>query len=47
MNDGEDVMLEQDEFETYIGVLEEEARTAHPPNSEQFHRAIDDLEDRR
>ncbi|WP_049912363.1 SWIM zinc finger family protein [Natrialba hulunbeirensis] len=39
--------LEQDEFETYIGVLEEQARAAHPPNSEQFHRAIDDLEDRR
>ena len=37
----------RDEFETYIGVLEEQATSEHPANSEQFYRAIDDLEDQR
>ncbi|WP_255192591.1 SWIM zinc finger family protein [Natronobeatus ordinarius] len=38
--------LGQDEFEKYSGVLEEQAMSAHPANSEQFYRAIDDLENR-
>ena len=38
---------DQDEFETYTGVLEEQAMSEHPANSEQFYRAIDDLEERR
>lgn len=38
---------DQDEFEKYIGVLEDQAVSAHPANTEQFYRAIDDLEERR
>lgn len=38
---------DQGEFETYIGVLEDQAASEHPANTEQFHRAIDDLEERR
>nr|WP_255291433.1 SWIM zinc finger family protein [Natrinema sp. CBA1119] len=37
---------DQDEFEKYIGVLEEQAMLEHPAHSEQFYRAIDDLENR-
>lgn len=32
---------DRDEFEKYIGVLEEQAMSEHPTNSEQFYRAID------
>ncbi|AGB30168.1 zinc finger SWIM domain-containing protein [Natrinema pellirubrum DSM 15624] len=35
------------EFEKYIGVLEDQATSEHPANTEQFYRAIDDLEERR
>ena len=38
---------DQDEFEKYIGVLEDQATSEHPSNTEQFYRAIDDLEERR
>jgi len=37
----------QGEFEKYIGVLEDQATSEHPANTEQFYRAIDDLEERR
>jgi uncharacterized Zn finger protein len=38
---------DQGEFEEYIGVLEDQAASEHPANTEQFYRAIDDLEERR
>lgn len=34
-------------FERYVGVLEERAASDPPVNSEQFQRALDDLEERR
>jgi uncharacterized Zn finger protein len=37
----------RDEFETYIIALEDQATSEHPANTEQFYRAIDDLEKRR
>ncbi len=39
--------LTHDEFEKYIGVLEEQTTSEHPAHSEQFFRAIDDLEEQR
>lgn len=36
-----------EEFERYAGVLEERASSDPPVNSEQFWRALDELEDRR
>ncbi|WP_251329067.1 SWIM zinc finger family protein [Haloplanus pelagicus] len=38
---------DQDEFEKYIGALEDQATSEQPANTEQFYRAIDDLEERR
>jgi uncharacterized Zn finger protein len=38
---------DQDEFEKYIGVLEAQATSGAPSNTERFYRAIDDLEERR
>jgi uncharacterized Zn finger protein len=38
---------DQDEVEKYIGVLEDRATSEPPANTEQFYRAIDDLEERR
>ena len=38
---------DQDEFEKYVGVLADQAASEHPANTEQFYRAIDDLEERR
>ena len=38
---------DQGEFEKYIGVLEDQAASEHPANTEQFYRAIGDLEERR
>ena len=38
--------LDRDEVKKYIGVLEKQATAEHPANSEQFYRAIDDLEER-
>ncbi len=38
---------DQGEFEKYIRVLEDQATSEHPANTEQFYRAIDDLEERR
>lgn len=38
---------DRDEFEKHVGALEERATSKHPANSEQFYRAIDDLEERR
>lgn len=35
-----------DELEKYLGVLEEQAMSGYSATSEQFYRAIDDLEDR-
>ncbi|MFP8956449.1 SWIM zinc finger domain-containing protein [Natrialbaceae archaeon A-CW3] len=37
----------QDEFGNYIGVLETQAMSEHPANSEQFYRAIENLEAQR
>ena len=34
------------EFEQYAGALEAQAMSEHPANSEQFYRAINDLEER-
>ncbi|MFW5905728.1 MAG: hypothetical protein ACOCUO_02670 [archaeon] len=38
--------LDRDEFERGIGMLEEQATSGHPANSDRFCRAIDDLEER-
>jgi uncharacterized Zn finger protein len=38
---------DQDEFEKYIGALEDQATSEHPATAEQFYRAIDELEERR
>lgn len=38
---------DRDEFEKYTDVLEEQVTSGHPANSEQFYRAIDDVEERR
>ncbi len=38
---------DQYEFEKYVGALEDQAASEHPANTEQFYRAIDDLEERR
>ncbi len=38
---------DQGEFEKYIGVLEDQAASEHPANTEQFYRAIDDFEEQR
>lgn len=38
---------DQGEFEKCIGVLEDQAASEHPANTEQFYRAIDDLKEQR
>jgi len=38
---------DQDEVEKYVGVLADQAASEHTANTEQFYRAIDDLEERR